>query len=108
MIFVTFQMIYVLAITTQIIGFYVTYALRNNVDHSDLLAPEDTLGYMLNTCLSPETTHWADWCTNSMLEGGFFMTPRHRESNVLVIFVMTSILALAMPFIAGLVTLWYV
>lgn len=53
MIFVTFQMIYVLAITTQIIGFYVTYALRNNVDHSDLLAPEDTLGYMLNTCLSP-------------------------------------------------------
>ena len=106
MIFVTAQMVYVVAVLTQIIGFFVVLSRVDKVD--GIVLSVDEPNYLLNTCLSPETTHWADWCTNGMLPGGFFFTSIHQESNVLVVFFMALILLLAAPFTFGLVTLWLV
>ena len=101
-------MVYVLAVLTQIIGFFVSYSQRAEHDLQDLVkAPEDEY-FMLNTCLDQRMTHWADWCTTSMFPGGFFLADIHRESNVFVIFLMTLILLLAAPFTLGLVTLWLI
>ena len=74
--FVTFQFVYLVSVLIQIIGFFVTYSRRT----SNLEFFDDN-GQLLNTCLSEETRHFADWCTASMQPGpdneGFFLSLIH-------------------------------
>ena len=105
LIFVIFLFIYCLAVTVQIIAFYVQYAR-----HSDHEGAYDPNGFLINNCLLHEGHgHWADWCTDSMREqNGFFNAIGHHESNILVLFLMTLIFLLSSVFSYGLFMLMVV
>ena len=96
-IFVSFQAIYVLVVLTQIIAFYVTY-FKSNDEYSGS-GPIVIDAAMHNTCLDPNITpHFADWCHSGI----------SAYSDILVVFFVTLLLALAAPFTMGLLTLWIV
>ena len=104
MIFISCQFVYLMAVLIQIIGFFVTYSrLTSNEEFYD------NNGQLLNTCRSPETKHFADWCTASMQPGedqeGFFGGSIHPSSNALVLFVMSILIIIAGIFTSGLLIL---
>jgi len=105
LVFITFQTIYILAILTQIVAFFVTFE-RSALEEAT--GVHEVVHFLRNTCVSLETMHAFDLCTPAMLSGGFFASSEHLESHVVVIFAMTMLLLLAAPFTFGLVTLWLV
>ena len=98
-VFILFQSIYILALVTQIIGFYVSFS-QPSTDLEVYAAG----GNLLNTCRDPEQAHFADWCSMSMTTGYFSMNAVSGADG-LVVFIMTFLLFLSLLFSFGLLIL---
>ena len=105
LIFITFQLVYILSIVIQVIGFFITFA-----SSSTDLSVYSSDGKLMNTCwfgqIDTSEQHFLDICLGYMHEpAGFFGDNDVTASNIFVAFFMSLLFCLALPFIFGLLSL---